>query len=458
MADQGLALPAPALRKASVARLARWDGGKLFSTSAFLLAARLLGAAAGFLVQLVLARWLSAGELGVYFTATSLAVIGGVVAAHGYPSIATRFVSRYRRPTGAPLLRSFVGLAQLETMLLALALTALVAVGVGAGPWFQGEARTAIMLAAITIPFVAAFRLYGSLATATRAFTLAYLPDVCLKPLLLLAALGGLLLAGRGISLAEVMLCLAVVTILLSAAQYALLARGFPVELTLWRPQVAMSTRRITTKWRREAHAVLLVAVFSQFLPDLTILIATPFMKASDVGIFGLCLKLAFLAGFFVLLTQNIATPDLADALAKRSERRGGTKFSPPSTIAAAVTFIATLLCVFFGERLLRVFGADFAAGHTALVVLMAAQLVRAVFGPTNAVLTLVGEQKSNLLLTAASVVALAISTAVMGTLLGLDGAAFAVLFTMLFWCGSSAYTLHRSNGLRVDLFAGYRA
>jgi O-antigen/teichoic acid export membrane protein len=436
-------------------------GGKLLSLSALLLAARLLGAAAGFLVQLLLARWLSAGSLGVYYAATSLAVLGGVAAAHGYPSITTRFVSRYRKPSGASLLRAFVRLAQTETMLLALAITASIVIVAAAGPWLQDEARVAVILSAITIPFVAAFRIYGSLALATRAFTLAYLPDVCLKPLFLLAGVCGLLMSGYGISLSVVLVWLAVATVVLSTAQYLLLRRDFPVSLSLWwpsrlpRPRAA---RKLRARWRREAHAVLLVAVFSQLFPELAILVATPFLSASEIGVYGLCLKLAFLAGFFVLLTQTIATPDLADALAKQSERVRSAKHSTPSTLAAAAMLVGMIVCTLFGARLLGVFGPEFAAGHMALVLLMGAQLVRALFGPTNAVLTLVGERRLNLQLTAASLLVLFLSTATLGARFGLDGAALGVLLTLLVWSAASAYALYRRTGLRVDLLAGYRA
>ena len=441
-------------------RLFRRSVERLFSISTFLLGARLLGAAAGFLVQLVLARWLPHGDLGIYFTATSLAVIGGFVAAHGYPSIATRFVSRYRRPGGAPLLRAFVGHAQRETLVLALIITVTVALSAAVWPRLEGDARTAILLAAATIPFIAAFRIYGSLAAATRFFALAYLPDVCLKPILVLCALGALLIAGLGISLVEVMLSLAAATVVLSIAQYVLLSRSFPVELAAWRAgtRPAVATRRITRKWRREAHTVLLVAVFSLFLPELSILVATPVVSTADIGIFGLCLKLAFLAGFFVQMTQHIATPDIADALNNRSDRNSNARISASATAAAGATLLVIVFTVVWGEHVLRIFGPDFAAGQTALVLLMVAQLVRAVFGPTNAVLTLVGEQRVNLLLSATAFAVLALSTLLLGALLGLNGAAAAVLLTILFWCATSAFTLHRRTGLRVDLLATYRA
>jgi O-antigen/teichoic acid export membrane protein len=416
----------------------------------------LLGAAAGFVVQLVLARSLPAHELGIYFTASSLIVVAGVIAAHGYPSIATRFVSRYRAPGAASFLLAFVRHAQRAALLLALVLFATVAAGAAIWPGLSAEIRTALVIAAAAIPFGAAFRLYGSLATAIRAFKLAYLPDVSLKPVVMLAALAVIMLVAGDISLIAAMLCLASATVVLSLAQFHLLAKRFPVELRLWRRSPsprARTLRPLAAKWRREAHAVLLVAIFAQFFPDLSILVATPTLSPAEMGAFGLCVKLAFLVGFFVVLTQNIATPDIADALNKRG-RDSGPKIVQSCSAATAVTFAATVLCAFWGEYVLRLFGAHFATAQTALTVLVAAQLVRALFGPSNAVLTLAGERRINLLVTALAVVVLAIGTAVLGSLFGLTGAASAVLIAMLCWSGASGYALYRRTGLRVDLFS----
>jgi O-antigen/teichoic acid export membrane protein len=200
--QQTLASPARPLSPSYariLAQLAWRTAPRLVTTSTLLLGARLLGAGAGFAIQLLLARNLSAGELGVYFTATSLVVVGGILAAHGYPSIATRFVSRYRRPSAAMYLGAFVRYAQSQALRLALILAALVALAGVIWPGLDSSARAAVVLSGVTIPFVAGFRLYGSLATATRSFWLAYLPDVCLKPVVVLAGIGGLLLAGGGV-------------------------------------------------------------------------------------------------------------------------------------------------------------------------------------------------------------------------------------------------------------------
>jgi O-antigen/teichoic acid export membrane protein len=421
----------------------------------FLLAARLIGATAGFVVQLILARHLTPAQLGIYFAATSLLVIAGVTSAHGYPSIMMRFVSRYRDPASAPLLRGFIRNAQTETTLLALLISALVAAA-AAWPGFGSDARWAIIIAATAVPAAACFRLYGSLATATRSFALAYLPDVCLKPVLILAVLTALLLVGD-LSLGRVMITVAGATIALALAQAILLTRRLPVTVRLW-PRFSGQERSRTTsvarKWRREAHVVLLVAVFAQFFPELSILTATPVLSATDMGVFGICLKLAFLVGFFVSMTQNIMMPDLADALISQKDQRGALRFAASCSAATALTGAFTLFCVLWGQYLLRLFGPEFVAGHWALVMIAAAQMTIAAAGPASAVLTLVGEQRINLLLAATGMAVLALSTSVLGSLYGLNGAAAAVLLTTLCWAAASGITLFRRTAFELTCSA----
>jgi O-antigen/teichoic acid export membrane protein len=446
VADRAVAaLPAGAA--AAHARAPASPAARFLSTSVLLLGARLGGAAAGFLVQLVLARMLSAQALGVYFAVSSLVVVAGVAAAHGYPSLATRYVSRYRQPHRAGFLAAFVAKAQAESLALALAL----AVAVAAAGMFWPNHAVALAIAALGIPFVTAFRFYGSLATATRRFVLAYIPDVSLKPAAILLALGLLVATDQDVTLVAALLATTAATAVLSVTQLVILARCFPVEL---RPGRRRTPRRLATHWRREAHATLFVAVFSQFLADIAILAAAPFLASADTAAFGVCIKLAFLVGFFVALTQNIAAPDIADAIGRNGEGGPAMRIAAAAKAATVGTAAATIAAALFGAEALGVFGPEFAAAWPALTILVATQFVRAAFGPVNAVLTIAGKRRANLLATAAGAAVLLIGMATLASALGATGAALSVLLAALVWAGGSALALSRTTGLRVDVLA----
>ena len=99
---------------------------RLFTTSSLLSLARVAGALAGFATQIVLARTLHASALGVFYSVTSLAAVVGLIAAHGYPAIAPRFMSRYREQGKEGLIAAFVARARKDATVYAAIITAAV--------------------------------------------------------------------------------------------------------------------------------------------------------------------------------------------------------------------------------------------------------------------------------------------------------------------------------------------
>src|SRR5512146_1822574 len=132
--------------------------GRLFSTSSLLSLARVAGALAGFATQVVLARTLQASALGVFYSVTSLAAVVGLIAAHGYPSIAARFMLRYREQGKEGLVAAFVRVARRAATLYAAAATVAVLAFAVLWPSLGTEARLALVAAALSIPANASLR------------------------------------------------------------------------------------------------------------------------------------------------------------------------------------------------------------------------------------------------------------------------------------------------------------
>ena len=92
---------------------------KLASSSGIIMVSRLGGAGIGFLTQLLLVKLMGAHQLGLFYAASSLAAVLGVIAAQGYPVIAARFVGRYRNKQNDVLCGTFTGHALREGLIVA---------------------------------------------------------------------------------------------------------------------------------------------------------------------------------------------------------------------------------------------------------------------------------------------------------------------------------------------------
>jgi O-antigen/teichoic acid export membrane protein len=417
--------------------------GQMISNSSFLSLARIAGALAGFATQLVLARTLQASALGVFYPVTSLAAVVGLIAAHGYPAIAPRFLSRYREQGKGGLIAAFIARAERDALLYA-AVATFGVLALALWPTLGSEARLALVAAALSIPANAALRLYGSLAIAIRRMALAYLPDTCIRPFLLLGGLGVLLALGVTLTASNVTWLLTLIFTVLAVVQYALLRKDLPCKS-------ASPPARLVALWRREAKPLIVVVLFTYLFADIAILMVTPLLTSAGTAIVGLCLKLALLVGFAVQVAHQVVVPDLADARARKDPDAIREIAYRALAFPLATTVAAMLVVALWGKTLLALFGPEFAGAKLPLLILVACQLARALFGPSVPLLTVIGAQKENAALAIASLLMLAACSLVLAPSYGVLGASIAVAITTLFWLLASSVVLMRLSGLRTD-------
>ena len=208
---------------------------------------------------------------------------------------------------------------------------------------------------------------------------------------------------------------------------------------------------RLVKLWRREATPLILVALFTYFFADVDILIVTPLLPSAETAIVGLCLKLALLVGFAVQVAHQVVVPDLADAHARKEH--GAIRHVVLKALAFPLTVTLTALAVvaLWGETILSLFGPEFTGAKIPLLILLACQLLRAVFGPNVPLLTVIGAQRQNAALAVSALVVLALSNLVLAPAYGVLGAAIAVAIATLFWLGACSVVLARLSGLRTD-------
>jgi O-antigen/teichoic acid export membrane protein len=424
-------------------------GRRFVSTSSGLVVARLFGAAVGAGTQLLLARLLTPSALGRFLMISGAAAVIGTAAASGYPSIANRFVSRYReRRPASGLLAAFVLRMRRDTVWLAcLAAVAMAAVGL-AWPGLDAGTRVAVAAGAPSIPAIAFVRVNGALANAYRRFDLAFLPDLLYRPVLLLGLVVGAAAVGLPLSAALVVFLLSVVTLVVAAIQAVRVRPYLPAPAV--RPSV-----RVVPHWRAAARPLLVVALVTGLFADVDVVMAGTVLPPHDLAIFGICLKIAFLVGFAVQVIHLIAGPDLSDGWVRRDAGQVHGAIGRANALSLAVTLVATLGAALAGHRVLAAFGPHYVAGAASLTVLVAAQVVRAVFGPNVPLLVLCGAQGGAALVFAASLALLFGATLVLVPVAGVLGAALAVLLTLTVSSVALAALLARTAGMRCDAVAG---
>ncbi|BCJ89784.1 hypothetical protein IZ6_05190 [Terrihabitans soli] len=419
---------------------------KLTSTSAILSAIRVGGSGIAFVTQILLARVLSPSDLGVFFFVTSMATIASLVVGHGYPSLLTRFISRYTERNRPGYLSAFLRTAQRETLKWSVVGATLFAAVSWFWPGIDQDTRLALIFGALTIIPMGMHRILGYLAITYRRFILGYLPGFIIRPALFAAVLLALYALGDGMSVWTV-----------TAIQWGtwvamLFATLYIVRHIYLGPSEPVYDRRLTNRWRREAWPLVIVASFTGLLSELAVVCVAPFMPMSDVAAFGICVKLAFLVGFIVQAAHQVILPDMGEAIVRRESHALRARILGASLLPIGLTVAGVLFSMFFGGWFLKLFGAEFSNAKDTLTILMLAQFVRAVAGPSSLLLTLKGAQATSAWICALSGIVLLVSNAVFATLWGAEGGAVAVLITTVVWLLATAIALYRLDGARADI------
>jgi O-antigen/teichoic acid export membrane protein len=194
--------------------------------------------------------------------------------------------------------------------------------------------------------------------------------------------------------------------------------------------------------WRREANPLIIVALFTNYFAGVDILSATPLLRSADIAALGVCLKLSMLVGFAVQVPHQVVVPDLADARARKDKDKDKDSIREAVLRAfafpLAITVGAMAVVAFWGESLLAIFGPEFVSAKLPLLILMACQLARALFGPSVLLLTVIGAQRQNAALAIAALVVLAGANLVLAPLYGVLGAVIAVAIATGWWLAPS--------------------
>jgi O-antigen/teichoic acid export membrane protein len=421
-----------------------------FGASGILMLARLAGAGLGVLLQVILARALGATELGIYYIAVSLIAAAAVMGAVGYPSLATRFVARYRTDDRRRFLSAFLRTGLFDTLAAATALALAIAVAA----WTLCDdpvQRSAYLVASLSLPAMALARFLSAVAAAERRFLPAFLPELVVRPGALLAIVLVLLATRASLTATGVLLV------------YAILSWSFVlVQLGVYRERTrGVSDRqerhRLASYWRRLAGMLLAMPLLTAMLADVHILLLSALLPPDEVGVFGVALKIAALFGFAVQVIQQTSMPDLADAA--RDRRLPETLRAASRANAAAIAIAAgSLLVVIAGGRFgLQLFGAEFERAYLPLLIAVLGILPRALAGPSLQLLLVTGHYRASIVAGGGSLAALAAFSIMLVPAFGIDGAAVAFAGAGLVSAMLSSILLWRLEGVRSDAFAYWR-
>ena len=349
------------------------------------------GRALGFVLTLVLTRWLGASDFGSFILALTIFQCAGLLADLGLRYGALRFVAMAEGREDHREVRRIV--ATVIRYSLVASLGGMVVLGAASpllADWFrQPVYRWLIPVIALALPFSTVGAVVKSILQALRRLTAVALLQHVLDPLVRIGVFVALAGLGWGIA-AAVASHLAAVVVVFGAALAWLLPHVPPG----WGGRARVREKEILafSVPLSLAHAAALAMQWADSL------FLGYFTTSRDVGIYGAASRMAALGGM-TLFAASMSFGPYANELYGRDDLAGLRRlYQQVTRWLIMVTLPILVLIVTYAPWLLHLFGAEFLAGGPVLLILACATFVTVATGPAGDVALIAGRSNTLLL------------------------------------------------------------
>jgi O-antigen/teichoic acid export membrane protein len=406
------------------------------------------GAAATFLTQVLLARWMGAAELGIYVLAFSWCILLSTLSTGGFRIASIRFIGEGLTASRPGYIAGYVRRSRQIVIILSLAVAILGSLCLLAfDSVFGVESLPVFIIALLAVPFFALLNLYAGYANALSRFPLSFLPINVFRPLLFLLAICGVWVAEKSLN-ANIAMSMnwialgivAVITIILSK-------QSLQSHIADAEPQYATRT------WIQTAIPLLFVALFTGYFPELMVIIVGAWLPNNELAIFHVCFRVAMLISFGLYAIDAFTGPEIAGLLASGKQEKLQQVVNRVTRLRFWAALAAIIILGFAGREVLGIFGEEFTQGYLILMILALAQLVQAGAGPTIRLISLSGHQNQSVLVFSVAIIVAIILITILVPLFGVRGAAMATLLDTLLWVAWMRYLVVRRLDIRPSIF-----
>jgi O-antigen/teichoic acid export membrane protein len=421
---------------------------RLISGSAFIFIYRLFGAAATFLTQILLARWMGAAELGIYVLAFSWCILLSTLSTGGFRIASIRFIGEGLSASRPGYISGYVRRSRQIVIILSLAVAVLGSLCLLAfDSVFGVESLSVFIIALLAVPFFALLNLYAGHANALSRFPLSFLPINVFRPLLFLLAICGVWAAGKSLNANIAMSMNWIALGIVAAITIVLSNQALQSHIADVEPQYA------TRIWIKTAIPLLFVALFTGYFPELMVIIVGAWLPSNELAIFHVCFRVAMLISFGLYAVDAFTGPEIAGLLASGKQEKLQQVVNRVTRLRFWAALAAIIILGFAGREVLGIFGEEFTQGYLILMILAFAQLVQAGVGPTIRLISLSGHQNQSVLVFSVAIIVAIILIAILVPLFGVRGAAMATLLDTILWVAWMRYLVVRRLDIRPSIF-----
>lgn len=408
---------------------------------------RIVNAVIAFISQVLLARWMGSFEYGIFVLVWTTMIIIGNLSCLGFHTSVIRFIPEYREKQMLSELRGILITGRLFVLAASTTVAALGIAGVWLfAPTLESYYVVPFILGMVCLPMIALSDMLQGISRAHSWAISALAPVYITRPLLILAFMGGALLAGYEASAQTAIIAAIAATYVTTIAQLVTVTAKVDMKLSAGPRTV------LFRQWFAVSLPIFLVESFFFLLTNADVLMVGYFMRPDDVAVYFATVKTLALVHFVYFAVKT----GVAQRYAQFTHGdRGRLAAFARDTVSWTFwpSLVMAMVVLALGEPMLMLFGPGFETGFPLLFVLVAGVVARAAVGPAESLLTMSGNQN---ICAAVYALTLALNIGLSIVLIpqfGLWGAAIATATAMVFEAAALSFTVWRKLGIVMVIF-----
>ena len=349
---------------------------------------RVLSAGLAYTAQIVLARWMSGSEYGVYVYVWTWVLLLGSMMDFGISVSAQKIIPEYRAANEHALLRGFLSGSRWLTLIVSSIVSALLACLVWQiSPWIEAKEIVPLYIGCVTLPAFVVANTQDGIARAHDWMRLGLMPQFIVRQALIMGLTAGAFALGFQLSASAAMLASAAAVWLAMIGQMILLNRRLGAHV-MSGPK-AYDIRG----WLAVSLPILMVEGFYLLLSYTDVLVLQQFRPSEDVGVYFAVVKTLALVSFVHYAMSATTAHRFAEYHANGDQARLSAYVAHAITWTFWPSLAATMLLLALGKPLLWLFGSNFVAGYDIMFIAAIGLVVRAAIGPVERLLNMLGHQ-----------------------------------------------------------------
>ena len=444
------------LRNIYVGLMGKGDKARSIRKALLAFGIRLGSAAFVYFSHIILARWLGDEGFGIYTYVWTWVVILGSFSTLGFSTLMVKEVPTYfkRGKFGKYLGLMFFGRMFSLALSLVITISGLLLV-YALGDMATNPFILPLLLAITCVPLFALVDVQEGMCRANDWIYTGLIPNYLMRPMVVLIVSAGYMYFGQEVDATVVVIGCII------GSFVSVFSQIIVIEMKIRRKVGAVTdgvspTKEVDWKpWLLLALPLLLTDSFLLIMANTDIVILQYFMQPEDIGVYYAAVKTTLLVAFIYFAVVLASSNKFAEHWHDDNHEKLTIAINHSVRMTFIPSFFASIGIIATGYWFLAAYGENFTRGYSVILILSFGAILKAATGPTEWMMTMMGQQRLVLISLGAASIVNIILNIVLIPIWGLAGAAAATAFSS---AGSAIFLfLKVKRELKIPIkFAGF--